>query len=375
MAKLRPGEQAQRLIDWAARYGQDLKLTPGQAGGVGSARAGIEDALTVIPGVKQLIDRRRAGAVDAWNKAQLEAAASPVKPLNESVGEAGTQGIEYVQQKVDDAYRRAVSGARVEVPKGVNPFRRTMEMVSQLPPQEADTVGKYLQNTLELVQSGKLTGDAIIEARSRLDKLASQYYRQGNYTVGEAIDQLEEDYRATVGHFIGERGREALDAANEAYTRLKPINRAAGYKSAVEASGRFTPSQLVGGVTRGMPDSVKARAGNEQLQEAVLANRVFGNTLPSPGPGTAEKALIASVLGGGGVAAADVLQGNDPIGFLGPAAGAGLAYGLASMSPTSARAVARAEALRGPTRAAAQRLAVERQRKQEEERRRALRGY
>jgi hypothetical protein len=374
LEKLRPGQRAQELIDWAAEHGVDLRLTLGQAKGRGSLAAQVEDALKVVPGVKQLIERRQSGAVADWNAAQLNAAVANLMPTDRAISEAGSQGIAEAQRLVDDAYRRSVEGVTLAVPPNVNPFLRTQRMITDLPPQEAEIVQKALDVTLEAARSGQVSGDGIIGLRSRLDKLASQYYRTGSYTVGEALDQLDDDFRALSGHFMSPAQRELLQEANESYRRLKPINRAASLKDAVQRDNMFTPSQLVYGVSHGMPESVRARGGSPQMREAVEANAILGNTLPAIGPGTSEKALVAGLLGGGGALASDVFIGNDPVGagsFLG---GTAAAYGLAAMSPASARALARVEALRGPTRSAAARLAQE----QEDERRRRLeasRGY
>jgi hypothetical protein len=82
-------------------------------------------------------------------------------------------------------------------------------------------------------------------------------------------------------------------------------------QGAVTSGGRVTPNQLVNAMRRGEPDSMVASQRTPGLRQAVEAGEVLGNTLPKPGPGTAEKILTAALLGGTASGIEKVASGDE----------------------------------------------------------------
>jgi hypothetical protein len=266
--------------------------------------------------------------VQDWNLVQLREAAArlgPGAPLK--ITEAGTSGISQLQGLVDDAYKGATRGVTIRVPAVADPFLRTRSALSGLPADRQAALTPMIDNLLARARSGKLAGDDIIQQRSTLAKAARQAYLQGDGMTAEILDQLDDDFADVARYYMTPAQAKQWAAANAAYTRLKPINRAAGMAGAVEREGFFAPSQLRAGTTRGMSEGGKASQRSPLLRETVRAQQALGNTLPAPGPGTAEKLLTAGVLGGAGIAGERALTGDiDWQAGVGPAA-AGLLVG------------------------------------------------
>lgn len=314
---VRVSPEARNLIERGNKVGFDPTMSLGQAAGRDSGTGAVEHMLSKMPFVGPGITRMREEGVENWNRVVLNEIAAPLlKNSTAAVGgiPSGSRGIETVQDLVDKRFRESVAGVTIQVPKAFDPTKRTRQIIAELPEEEAKIAEAARARLVNRMQEGKLTGDAIIEERSKLRQRASEQYRKGNYTLGDALEQLDDDFRDVLPHFMSERQQGLLSEANSAYSRLKPVQRAAAYKAAIDAGNRFTPSQLVGGITRDMPDSVKARGaeGEGFLAETVEAGKTFGTTLPAVGPGTAEKLATAGVLMGGGAAAAGMLEGDLP---------------------------------------------------------------
>jgi hypothetical protein len=280
--------------------------------------------LSKMPLVGAGVTRMREEGVENWNRVVLNEIAAPFLS-NSRLGSlpSGSAGVKAVQDLVDEEFRRSVRGVTIQVPKAFDPTNRTRQIIADLPEEEAKIAEAARTRLLSRMQEGKLTGDAIIEQRSKLRQMASEQYRKGNYTLGDALEQLDDDFRDVLPHFMSDAQKEALQEANAAYSRLKPVQRAAGMAGAIEAGNRFTPAQLRSGITRDMPDSVKARGAESEgfLGETVDAGKTFGTTLPAVGPGTAEKLATVGALGLGASAAGGLIEGDLP----GPAWAAPLA--------------------------------------------------
>jgi hypothetical protein len=370
---LRASDAAQNVVRRARDLGEDIDLSVGQA--AGGSVAALEEGLGGAPIIGRLINRAREGAGEQWNRSLLNdvlRTAAPVGPSTARVARSGAEGIEEAQRAVREAYRDALEGRTLSMASDT--FDGSLAAISRLPASDADVALKVLDNVAHDIESGNVSGDAITRLRSEIDEYASKAYREGNYPLGRALDAVSADVRRLINQTGDYAKNLRLRQADEAYGRLADINRAAAMQGAVIAGGRFTPSQLINAQRRGEPASMVASQRTAGMKGAVEANEVLGNNfVPKIGPGTAEKAATMAALGLAGSAAGGLIEGDLP----GPAwAGAPLAYALLGtragrryLVPELGRGrmsraqIALAEALRnravrGPTRAAAARLAL-----------------
>jgi hypothetical protein len=291
-------DAAQALMREARRLGVKLNLSVGQAAGRGSTVGDIEEAVSAVPWAGAAVRRMREGGVEGWNSAKLTDVLHTADPFRRAgeVVEAGPAGIERVQRAVKQAYSEALEGRTLRS-LSPNDFDLGLEAIRRLPPESAGVANKVLSNVVDDIASGKITGDSITTLRSSVSDAASKAFRDGDYALGKAIDAIDADVRKLISQSGGLRKNVRLQQADAAYAKLADLNRAAAMQGAVTAGGRITPNQLIGSMRRGEPASMVASQRTPGLRQAVEASEVLGNTLPKPGPGTAEKLLTAGLLG------------------------------------------------------------------------------
>lgn len=301
---------ARRLVEWARKQGQQLDLTAGQAAGRGSVLGSLEEGAVALPVVGRAINRQREGSTEVWNQGKLSEIATAARGQQTPIMEAGPAGVRQAQEAVRDAYDAALAQGTLAL--NPNSFDKSLNAMVRLAPDDMARAEKILENVNTDIHSGAVTGDTIMRIRTEINEAASQAFRQGNYALGRVLREIDGDYRQMVNRAIGPQGQEAMKRADSAYSLLADVNTAAAMQGAVTAGGRFTPSQLINAQRRGEPASMVASGRTQGLSDAVEANRVLGDTLPKPGPGTAEKAATMGVLAAGGGVVADLLAGDDP---------------------------------------------------------------
>lgn len=325
----RGSQAAQQLYKEAADAGVPLRLSPGQHQGPLSLRNAVEEHSMNLPIVRRIVSGQRGQGVADWNLMHLNRAAREIDP-SASIREAGHKGVEELQGMVNNAYRNAVRGVSVQVPDAIDDpaIKRVQTKIGDLLPEDQVAAQSIVDRLAKQLESGNITGDSLIEVRSGLAQEASGLYRQGRYTLGKVVDELSDAFDNVLERNMPAANREMLQRANAAYRRLVPIQRASAFRGA-QMNDMFTPNQLVAGATRGGPDSVVARQGIPIQREALLAEEVFGNTIPSMGPGTAEKLMMSALLTGTGAA---IAGGGEQFGLpTSPLMGAGLGLGLATL--------------------------------------------
>lgn len=379
----------QAVVQQFRSAGLDPRLTLGQA--LNGRVANIEEALAAFPGTG--IRPAREAAVEEWNRAQLinagRGAGLNIGPRD--IPRAGHRGVEVLQREKNALYDKALDGAQLAAPPGLDPAQFVGQYTQRLTPDDAAKVGKTAENLLADIQSGNVRGEKVKEIDSELREMATKAYRDGQYELGRAYEQVHGHYRNLMDFWMeGSRGMDDLTKADALYARLVPLQNAAAMQGSLARGGVFTPSQVLSQIRTANPKSTLARGGARGQDAAEAAQQVYGGSIPEVGPGSAEKILGSLGLGGAAAIGADALTtGNvdmgSAAGFLAPVIAAAAltrpsvaraAIGetgwqqALQRSPQWLAAQARIEALRGPTRAAAARLAQE----QEDERRRRQ-GY
>lgn len=319
--------------DASVRTLRDNKVptTVGQTLG-GTARR-IENAMTSIPGVGDIINNRYREGIAALRPAAVRQAVDGV-PAN-ITATTGREALEQGNAAVGNAYDSALNGVDLTIDPG---YKRevgsALQSANTLPGPLRDTFMSTLQNRVAPQFNGqRIDGRGLQAAVQGLRKdsgaLISRNEVQSDLFANRAGDIEEALFNMAERQAPGTP--EALQAANRANRGMSIISDASA--RAMNNGGDFTANQLGQAIKQnsrrfnGMRALGSGKAPLQALQEAAQ------NVLPSvvPDSGTTGRALVAAGLGtvglggvgaGGGYAAG----GGDAAGT-----GAGLGLGGAAL--------------------------------------------
>lgn len=323
-----------------------VPLTPGQAFG-GVAR-GIEDRLTGLPIVGDIVNNARGRGIEKFNRVIIDKALTPLGMKLPDKIATGREAVAYLADATSAAYNKLVPKltATPDAPF-VSALQRIETEAAALPGSGGrdfkSIVGKDV--LAQLRQGTTLTGEGLKTLESRLSRLAgklnasSDAYQQ---MTGDTVSGLLDEVRALVMRSNPAHAKE-LKAINRAFAEQVRVERAAG--AAGNADGVMTPKGYAAAV-RGADGSsrrsavARGRALNQDVSDA--AADVLPNSVPDSGTaGRAGMATLGMMAAGGG----GVLAGISPLAIAGGMAAAG-AYSKAGQ-----KALARLLQTPGPIRA------------------------
>jgi hypothetical protein len=286
-------EAAQKLI------GEGVNLTPGQM--MGGALRKIEDKLTSVPLLGDIIDYSRTKGIEEFNKAAFKRALDPIGGTVPK--ETGRAGVDAVKTQISDAYNKLLPKMTFVPDQPLyDSLSRLDKVVVGLPKAEnkmvADNVIAIIQK--HMPDNGLISGGSYKAIESDLGELASNYAGSSGTEamVGKA-------YKSALGQV-----REALARSNPNYAEeLGNINKAFANFSRIRRAGSMantqemiTPSQLANAVKAADESAGKgATATGKALMQDLTDAGV--QVLPSkiPDSGTAGRsALVNMLLGAGG---------------------------------------------------------------------------
>jgi len=307
------GAVARGVTNPAAQYLRELgvPLTVGQAMGGGFKK--VEDALTSIPFVGNMIDRRRGEGLDAFNKAAFDIGA---ETTGGQVQDIGSDGIQQLAGLRSQAYDNALGPVRIDASD----------------PQFGQDVAAAYGSAQRIPNVNSAQDAAIAGLQSRIDgainPMTDQMTGRGFQEAYRGLartgrERANSDYGAEVGQVMRE-GQDALAGALErqnpgAYQGFVDANTANrrlmvladAVDKAKNQDGRFMPSQLnmadAGSANR-LTGKVASAGGERPFAELANAGQ---EVLPSKmgDSGTFTRALVGlgatGGLGGAGYAAGD----------------------------------------------------------------------
>ena len=286
-------EAAQKLI------GEGVNLTPGQM--MGGALRKIEDKLTSVPLLGDIIDYSRTKGIEEFNKAAFKRALDPIGGTVPK--ETGRAGVEAVKTQISDAYNTLLPKMTFVPDKPLyDSLSRLDKVVVGLPKPETKMVADNVKAIIQkhMPENGLISGGSYKAIESDLGELASNYAGSSGTEamVGKA-------YKSALGQV-----REALARSNPNYAEeLGNINKAFANFSRIRRAGSMantqemiTPSQLANAVKAADESAGKgATATGKALMQDLTDAGV--QILPSkiPDSGTAGRsALVNMLLGAGG---------------------------------------------------------------------------
>ena len=338
----KPSQAVMSTLKRAKDVGVRLPLTVAQMLGgrkdlAARGLSGLEEGLTALP--FNPIRGGRENALEAWNLAELRQTAKAGNLRPEAIREAGDAGLRRLQVRRDALYQLAIGGK--PLPTRAVPLVRARATIGRLTREARDEVATMLRNISDDFASGNMTAERVKLALSQARVKSSNAFKDGDTYVGEAYKAIYDDLWDALTKAIGPQRTAILKQADALHAQMVPLEEAARGVAARRRSGApgvVTPQQVQGNLLRKAPRG-KASTGRVRGQaQNEAAVQTFSHTIPSVGPGTAEKVSAGALTSGLGAA----LGGFAGTG-LGPAAvGAAIApYGIAALlrSPTVARAL------------------------------------
>jgi hypothetical protein len=306
--------QAQKLMDAGVKITPGQALSGPQAGIVARTIRGLEDKLTSIPFLGDVIANAQQSSIKSFNLNKINDAISSV---GGKVKNAGIDGLHEADQLVSKTYDDVLPHITVEPNKGLQAIIDAVDAAKKDPlfdVAHGNKLDMFVDRRITpLLAAGKPIDGATAKALdSELGELARKYSASGvgNEPLGKGFYELRKGWRSAFEGTTPE-ARQTLKNADTAFAKLLPLLKS-GEKS---ASGVFMPKQL--------SDALRsAKMKPDDLTEA--ARQVLPTTVADSG--TAGRQILANVLhpeglGAGGAAAAG-LAGFMPAAIAGAGAAA-----------------------------------------------------
>lgn len=326
--------------------------TPGQI--LGGAAGKIEERLSSLPIVGDMMAGGRRRAMEEFNVAAFNDVLAPIG--KKASGKTGREGIEDAEKAISDEYKRILPNVTfIEDAALTAEVNNLRQLASFMPDQQFKQFEKVLTEKVgkRLSPTGTMDGETFKGLESELSQIAKGYRQSQSFDdreLGSAIQELVDVMRVSLERnnpmWAGE-----LSKANQAWAKFKRVQRAATYVGSKEAEpGVFSPEQFQSAVkaTDASKDKgafAKGQANMQDLSDA--AKDVLGGKVPDSGT---PQRIAAMLLGTGG------------LGFVEPTTMA--ATGLLTLPYTklgqkaAAGLLARRPGIAGPIAAGLRRLAI-----------------
>lgn len=322
-------------VQYLRRLGVPLTAAQsvGSSGFLGRTAKGIEDRLTGVPVIGDIINARRLEGFQGFNRAAFDEGLAPITPQNARPGWAtngatGEQGVEAAQTRVGDAFSNALDNVQLQADLPFTADMRATLAAGQALPEPMAGNARYTLNTRignSFDNTGGLTGrdfqQSIRGLRRDADAVANQPY---GYDFGQVTRQGEAGLEGLLQR-QSPGTLPAYNAANRAFRQTEVLRDAvtrARNGTRVGEAGLFAPSQLADAATANarrfgnangttnQPFFDLARAGQNVLPSRIADSGAAGRLAIQGGLGL-------GVLGGGGyaVGGSDTAQGATATGL------------------------------------------------------------
>jgi len=275
---------------------EGVRPTPGQiSGGFGNA---IEEKLSSIPGVGDMIANARRRAVGQFNSAATNRA---LGNIGESVSAApGREAMSEMHDKISKAYDALLPKLTWQAdPQFVGNMTNIVQNANLLPDKQKQLMD-ILRQQFGKTSQGMMSGQTFKEVDSKLGKLARDYkgaQDPDQRNLGDAFQAVQTELRSALERSNPNHAPE-LKSINAAYADALRVQGAAGRQGS--EGGMFSPAALSGSVRQLDPTLRKGAfaRGEARMQDLSDAGRaVLGNKVPDSG--TPGRALMAAMALGG----------------------------------------------------------------------------
>jgi hypothetical protein len=179
-------------------------------------------------------------------------------------------------------------------------------------------IDRLVSGGLEFASQGSVTGQTAQTIRSELTKAARESANKGEARIADALRSVRNSVDEAIYNTLSPAERASWDVAKRQYGNLKVIDSAMQRMGNATASGDIPPAALLQAVRTANKPQFSRGAGD--LNDLARAGELFVRD-QVPNSGTAQRAMMQSLLTGGGVGGTAALMTGDPT--LGLMAGAG----------------------------------------------------
>jgi hypothetical protein len=182
--------------------------TVGNSGLIGRSVKGVEDALTSVPGVGNVIDARRMEGLHGFNQAAFNAGGAPI---GAEVNAVGPDAVRLLTEAKSGAYRSALDPVSIDAndPAFISGLSDTVNAARQIPNVEN-------AQTAALAALQSRIGGAVDPTTETLSGRGFQEAYRGLARTGR--ERAGKDY----GHEVGQVMRQGQDALAGALERQNP---------------------------------------------------------------------------------------------------------------------------------------------------------
>lgn len=280
---------------------EGITPTPGQV--LGGRWQVLEDRLTSVPGLGDVINAARERGLDQFNRAAYARALRGIAATPDDVGRGGVQA---VKDALGASYDDIASRTSMVADEGFTSSMAGLRgLAGELPEREAAQFEKILQREVfgQMSPNGGMTGEVVKRVESQLGKEIKRFSKSADayqQKLGDALREAQSIFRQTVAR-QNPQVAEELAKTNAGYANYARIRDAAS--RAGTDSGKFTPAQLAAAVRAGDASVGKGATatGTAFMQDLTDAGKsVLANKYPDSG--SIGRGLIAGgALGGGAI--------------------------------------------------------------------------
>jgi len=284
-----------------------VDLTPGQA--LGGVWKRAEDTMTSVPILGDMIKGTQKKGVVSLNKAAINRSLEPIgKSLPKNV--VGRDAIEYANDALSSAYKgllpKLTGKVDAQFSSDISNIKSMVGADDIMNAAEKKKFASIVSNlTKRMAPNGGITGEALKDIESELGAKAASFQRGTlqEQALSDALQEVQSSVRTMLERTNPQYAKE-LKNINKGWANFKRVQKAAS--SVAADDGIFTPAQLqnaVKALDKSKDKSAFAK-GNALMQDlSESAKSVLPQSIPNSG--TADRTIMAALLGGGVYGAGD----------------------------------------------------------------------
>ncbi|MCO4879064.1 transglycosylase SLT domain-containing protein [Paraburkholderia caribensis] len=276
----------------AVRTLQNAGIRPTFGQAFGQAGSELEQKLTSIPFVGDLIRSGRNQAIGDFNRAIGNDALAPIGETVPANVAAGSEMNQFVADRIGQRYDAIARNGRVMLDQPLqNDIASLQAGIQRDAPALAGRFNGVVQNQILNKNGGNLTGDQWANTRSMINRSIRDHSgpnaSSDDGVLAGYLGQLQDAITSNAEHYSNHGVQQDLAQANNAWARYKLLEKAAGSKPAQKADNVFTPSQYLDASRATQNAAQRATSAGGQgfpaQNLAQTAQPLLGNTVPDSG--------------------------------------------------------------------------------------------